>query len=67
MRSRPYLLLNVLLTVVSLFARDMTIAFGPPSVDNSMGIFLSVVFALLCLEIVVNCFVRENYLFSFFW
>lgn len=56
-----------ILTVYALFSDDLRVILAPPSADIPFTIVAIIIMSIFVAEIVMSCFVKRDYLFSFFF
>ncbi len=67
LENNYYIIFMCIVTFYALFSNDINIGFLPYYTDIYFDIISTIAFALFFVEIILSCYARENYTFSFFF
>lgn len=67
LESMTFQVIVNILTLYALFSDDLRVILAPPSADLAFTIVAIIIMSIFVGEIVLSCFVKKDYLFSFFF
>ncbi len=67
LENNLYVIFMTLVTIYALFGTDISVAFLSQELDSTFDYVTTVAFLLFLIELVLSCYAKKDYIFSFFF